>query len=361
MNGVDDMNIKKLLESEKSIFSVYKNEIESLNIKLFRTLLMIVGAVTLSMSVLSSVVSSFDMLRIPYYILFVVSLILGVLFYQNLRGIPVVYLFYLFYTCIFIFVTYTGYTIFPDGESTLVLGFIFIYATMFYDNTKRIFTVAIIYATVYSICALLFKSSNAMALDMVNVWGYTIVINIIGFTFRLTQLENIKLKETLKQQAITDSLTKLKNRTALNEFLSDDSKIQSISSVVMMDIDYFKGYNDFYGHLARDHCLVALANIFLSMEKNNPMMYFYRYGGEEILLVFEDSEFETVIEKVKEIQVIISELNIPHENSPHHVVTVSYGIAKVNPSQPVFSFIELADEALYRSKKDGRNRINIVE
>ena len=353
------MSLKRLIAYEKRIFTFHKSEIEHINSQLFHKLFSIVTVVAFVMSILSTTNVTFDVLKIPYYLMLFVCIVLRLLFYKYQKNISIIYLFYIFYTCIFIFVTYTGYTVFPNGASTLILGFIFIYATMLYDKMIRIFLVAIGYACIYTVFAILFKSSDAIALDMVNVWGYTLVINILGLSFRLKQLENMELKAYLHQLSRTDELTKLKNRMALTDFLRDDRKTQTISSVVMMDIDYFKEYNDYYGHLTGDDCLIAITNVFLKNEEENTKMHFFRFGGEEFLLLLEDVTLELAIEKVKKIQFEISNLNIAHIHSQHHVITVSVGIAPVNASQSLYKATELADRALYRAKKDGRNCIHI--
>jgi diguanylate cyclase (GGDEF)-like protein len=134
-------------------------------------------------------------------------------------------------------------------------------------------------------------------------------------------------------------------------------------AVLLVDIDCFKDYNDHYGHQAGDECLRAVATS-LSQCVRRPLDFVARYGGEEFAVVLYEAKREYVAEVLTRIQRSIAELNIRHEAS--HVatrLTVSIGAAFILPSdgRTLAGLIQLADEALYSAKEQGRNRVALME
>jgi diguanylate cyclase (GGDEF)-like protein len=134
-------------------------------------------------------------------------------------------------------------------------------------------------------------------------------------------------------------------------------------SVMMIDIDSFKKYNDTYGHMAGDECLKTTADI-LSASLLRPDDFVARYGGEEFIAVMpgvDETGARTVAERMLEN---IQKRNIPHENSDAaECVTLSIGVTtgKVERTHTADDFIKRADEMLYKSKQDGRNRYTFGE
>jgi diguanylate cyclase (GGDEF)-like protein len=166
----------------------------------------------------------------------------------------------------------------------------------------------------------------------------------------------------LSQLSTTDDLTGLQNRrSADNNFriewqrhIRDGAKL----SVMMIDIDYFKHYNDTYGHLAGDQCLKAVANS-LDAEINRPADTIARYGGEEFLAILPNTaeDSETVAERCRSS---VERLRIAHERSTiSDYVTISIGVATMVPDKTIdmMDLIEMADRALYEAKAQGRNRV----
>jgi diguanylate cyclase (GGDEF)-like protein len=134
-------------------------------------------------------------------------------------------------------------------------------------------------------------------------------------------------------------------------------------AVLLVDIDCFKDYNDRYGHQAGDECLRAVA-VSLSQCARRPMDFVARYGGEEFAVVLYEASREYVAEVLTRIQRSIAELNIPHEASRvASRLTVSIGAAFILPSstRTYEGLIQLADEALYSAKEQGRNRVVVME
>jgi diguanylate cyclase (GGDEF)-like protein len=164
--------------------------------------------------------------------------------------------------------------------------------------------------------------------------------------------------DRLIELSITDPLTGIANRRRFDDVLEAEwSRAQrhGVSlTVAMLDVDYFKNFNDGYGHIAGDACLRKIADL-LRQVVNGSSALVARYGGEEfVLLLTEGEESGSVIESIHEK---LRALSLPHSDSPFGTVTVSIGWASLVPAQgsKAGSLVELADKALYAAKNAGRN------
>ena len=183
--------------------------------------------------------------------------------------------------------------------------------------------------------------------------------------FKLTSSLLKEKNQQLQQLAVIDPLTGIGNRRFFNQYFSRDWHLaireKKWISLVLADIDYFKKYNDTYGHQAGDECLRQVALIFKKNCKRATDIV-ARYGGEEFILSLLNTKLEQAIFLVENIQKDLVTLALPHYNSPiHDCLTLSFGIAslelqpgKVPPSRE--NLIKLADEALYQAKEQGRNQ-----
>jgi diguanylate cyclase (GGDEF)-like protein len=167
---------------------------------------------------------------------------------------------------------------------------------------------------------------------------------------------------TLREIASLDGLTGLYNRAAFDEFLEQHwqqhAQDQLQLSLILIDIDHFKKYNDHYGHVPGDESLRAVANVLKAcVQRSNDMVA--RYGGEEFAIVLTDTTqvgSEIVIARVQEA---IRQLAIPHEKSDvAATLTISIGVSTYipNANQANAKLIESADRALYQAKQNGRNQ-----
>jgi diguanylate cyclase (GGDEF)-like protein/PAS domain S-box-containing protein len=173
----------------------------------------------------------------------------------------------------------------------------------------------------------------------------------------------------LKEQAQHDPLTSLANRRLLDERLDDEFANARIAEaylgLIMFDVDCFKAYNDFYGHLAGDDVLRRVARTVCSMlRRANDLAA--RYGGEEIVVLLPGSDAPGTLSMADRIREAVADLNIEHAGNPHGYVTISAGACAVTPVMGIHSPVNLvraADRALYASKAAGRNRVSsgIVE
>lgn len=171
--------------------------------------------------------------------------------------------------------------------------------------------------------------------------------------------------DRLKRMATTDTLTNVANRRYFEEFLSEcwtrAQAQQRALSLIVIDIDYFKPYNDRYGHQAGDRCLIEVAKALKTCIRR-PNDLVARWGGEEFVVVLMDADVDAAAAAAERIRLAVSGMNLPHEGSlcaPH--VTVSGGRASIRPGMHMnpSRLIDLADAALYRAKAAGRNRIYV--
>ncbi|KAA9016028.1 sensor domain-containing diguanylate cyclase [Niallia endozanthoxylica] len=172
---------------------------------------------------------------------------------------------------------------------------------------------------------------------------------------------------TLELKANVDGLTGLYNRRFFDDFLQKQWKIMlkqfAQISLIMFDIDYFKKYNDTYGHLAGDDCLKIISQALQNFNES-PFNLAARYGGEEFCIIVLHHSKEEVLKIAKEISNTVLALKIPHKNSQvHQNVTVSIGVATVIPNEEITpnDLISFADHALYQSKEKGKNCITQYE
>lgn len=170
--------------------------------------------------------------------------------------------------------------------------------------------------------------------------------------------------EELKRLAREDGLTGIANHRAFMEFADQAWRIvareQKSISVLMIDVDHFKAYNDIYGHQAGDQVLRHLAQIFRNHARR-PLDLAARYGGEEFAVVLGDTDLDDARGIGENIRRAVEALDLPHSGSAEFgVVTVSVGVAAVvpMPEVEVATLISLADKALYRAKSNGRNRLD---
>ncbi len=169
----------------------------------------------------------------------------------------------------------------------------------------------------------------------------------------------------LGEMVSQDGLTGLHNRRAFDERLvsiwQQALRERRTLGILMIDIDHFKPYNDRYGHQAGDAALRRVSQAVKEFSRR-PLDMAARYGGEEFGLLFydlDDSAVETIAEQIRRS---VQQLGIEHGDSPHGTVTVTLGVALVRPTleRSPAGAVQLADEALYAAKLEGRNRVKVL-
>jgi len=166
--------------------------------------------------------------------------------------------------------------------------------------------------------------------------------------------------------SLTDGLTNIANRRSFDETLNREWRICNREhlavSLLYIDIDLLKNYNDYYGHQSGDDGLKKIARI-IDQNARRPTDLAARYGGEEFVLLLSNTDSESATRVAKNLIHEVNQARYPHEKSDvtNHI-TLSIGIATLIPSDKISHehLIKLADKALYRAKHEGRNRITIA-
>lgn len=173
--------------------------------------------------------------------------------------------------------------------------------------------------------------------------------------------------EELQELVFKDELTQLHNRRYFDEVMVKEWKRaireKQAISLIMCDVDYFKQYNDSYGHQAGDYCLQKVAQC-LALSCQRPTDAVCRYGGEEFVIVLPNTKYSGAIYIAGQIRSRLRQCKIPHEKSlVSKYVTLSFGVASCIPqvNEDYNLFLEKADNALFASKKQGRDRIILAE
>lgn len=190
---------------------------------------------------------------------------------------------------------------------------------------------------------------------------------LIGFMFDISERKRIehelvKMQKKLEALSFEDGLTGTSNRRLFDQRLRTEWRgacaAQQPISLVLIDIDHFKQYNDFYGHIQGDQCLVQVADTLKRAERDRDIVA--RYGGEEFALLLPDTDEAQALEIAETCRQAVEALQIRHEKSGcSQVVTISVGVATVIPPAEgeARHFCEAVDKLLYSAKQNGRNRV----
>jgi len=165
-----------------------------------------------------------------------------------------------------------------------------------------------------------------------------------------------QLNRRLTQLAATDGLTGLTNRRTFDDFLLRQFECCDEISVLLLDIDGFKGYNDTYGHQAGDRCLQAVAKVIGDATSNTSGLS-ARYGGEEFAVVLPDTGEDDAVKVAEAIRLAVRALGVANSSSSRGYITVSVGVAaRTDATRDDSALVGEADSALYEAKRLGRNR-----
>jgi diguanylate cyclase (GGDEF)-like protein len=180
-------------------------------------------------------------------------------------------------------------------------------------------------------------------------------------------LRTVHQYKLLDQLAYLDGLTEIPNRRRFEEFFHNEclraARRRSPLSIGMADVDFFKQYNDHYGHAMGDRALQSIARALQSCLQR-PADLVARYGGEEFVLVFPETDRDSALLVGERIRSSLAELNIVHNHSAaQDYITISIGIATANfnPSCDPNAIMEVADKNLYTAKQSGRDQVVATE
>ena len=189
---------------------------------------------------------------------------------------------------------------------------------------------------------------------------------LVGFMFDISERkkneeELLRLQRELEEFSYRDGLTGVSNRRMFDQVLVREwgsaYRNQQPLSVIMLDIDYFKEYNDHYGHQAGDDCLRRVAGL-LDAVAARPRDLVARYGGEEFVLIAPATDSASAMALARRACEAVQALALEHVRSDQGVITISVGVAALVPGagHSVEELLRAADAALYRAKEQGRNQ-----
>ena len=195
-----------------------------------------------------------------------------------------------------------------------------------------------------------------------------VTTELVGFMFDISERKKMEeelhaLNRKLEALTLQDGLTGVANRRLFDQTLKSEwfhaMRDRQPLSLIVLDIDHFKQYNDCYGHLMGDECLSRVAQA-LNKIPLRATDLFARYGGEEFVLLLPKANIDSAIEIAEKCRRLVQDLAIPHEkSSTGNVLTISVGVASITPvpdSDPA-SLFAVADRMLYQAKECGRNRV----
>jgi diguanylate cyclase (GGDEF)-like protein len=170
----------------------------------------------------------------------------------------------------------------------------------------------------------------------------------------------IEMMRKLKKLAITDGLTKLFNsRHFYNQLeleVDRSNRYAHALALLLLDIDNFKKYNDTYGHLEGDKVLVRLGQAIHTCLRS--MDSAYRYGGEEFTVILPETKGEEALAVAERIRTVVENENFSPRSDTKAPITISLGVTEFYPKEKIETFVKRADEAMYLSKDQGRNRVS---
>jgi diguanylate cyclase (GGDEF)-like protein len=166
----------------------------------------------------------------------------------------------------------------------------------------------------------------------------------------------------LKKMAITDGLTQLYNSryfyTQIDMEIDRQKRYRHPLSLLLLDIDNFKAYNDTFGHLDGDKVLMRLGKTIKNCLRT--MDSAYRYGGEEFTVILPETSLNKAVTVASRIQNRLSEETFVSMTGTQSTITLSIGVTEYHPGEEVSAFIQRADKAMYRSKENGKNTITVL-
>jgi diguanylate cyclase (GGDEF)-like protein/PAS domain S-box-containing protein len=191
---------------------------------------------------------------------------------------------------------------------------------------------------------------------------------LVGFMFDIserkkTEQKLLDLQKELEALSFRDGLTGVANRRMFDSILevewANARRTNQPLSMILLDIDYFKQYNDHYGHVQGDQCLKRMGQV-LSSAATRSRDFVARFGGEEFVLILPETDEDSAAKIAERCRNLLFKEQIPHEKSlVSQILSVSFGVGTIIPahSDEPIAFIEEVDKRLYRAKQNGRNCI----
>jgi len=286
----------------------------------------------------------------------------------NVKNYVIYILISIYYLNLMFFGIYQSIWTNPDRPASVIYAFLVIALLLFINPPQFNFLLTLGASTVFIIFAIIKKEYNIWIYDIVHIviagsisifFSWQISKLRMGLELSANQLEEERNK--YEDQSITDELTRLRNRrdfsSTFQRYLSNFRSSDDWICIAIADIDFFKFYNDHYGHLKGDDCLRSIGVVLNSL-KEDLGIYTARVGGEEFAALWFEKDIANVDNVISHWFSAIKMQKIPHEKSKvNDFVTMSIGvyISRCGSSQDTKVLYDLADKALYTAKQSGRN------
>ena len=233
------------------------------------------------------------------------------------------------------------------------------------DRIKRTWDIDVIvmtgYSTEYSYAEAISKGASDFVFKPVRFEELLLRLKRVLKERRLTQ-ERLHMLEELKKLSITDGLTQLYNsRYFYSQIKGEIERFKRYGhklSMLLLDIDHFKDYNDTHGHLEGDKILVRIGRIIKSCLRK--MDTAYRYGGEEFTIILPGTPGEEAKTVAERLRTAVAAEDFTGGDHPGSRITISIGVTQYCHDEPVSSFVQRADQAMYQSKQSGRNKVSCI-
>lgn len=323
----------------------------------FKNLFIIFIILSGMFSALSFIYHSFYPLRILYNTSLIAEVILFICFINTKKYSLILLESYLLLLIAIVVSLYLATFSARDSNASTIIAVLCVTPIIFMDKPARINTCIILCFLIQCILAFSFKTQELAISDCVNSFVATTIGIYVGNQIREIKIENYSNVRKFEKERFIDSLTTLNNRNKMIVDLELGSKHNvSITGIIIMDIDFFKQYNDNYGHQEGDRCLKRIGMLLSDFQKRYGLIY-YRFGGEEFIAFSYGDEYKQLKSIAERMREEVENLNIEFKRSKYHVVTTSIGFSHhiVNQESEPNALVNIADQALYCAKNAGRN------
>lgn len=366
------MKLKNFFLMIRAYISTYKNfynenteKINQLNISSLNTLNIVAVFIFGALFINVKLTNDFLGLSSAYFIYFIIFLTLNIIFRYMQHNDHIIhnYFLYLVIALIYIFGIYIGCIKTNNLVSVMFPVFLICLPMVFILPPIEINLFNIIFIVAFLWFSKKYKLDALAFVDQTNILACFFISAFTSYTINRARIKEFSLSQKLENICNTDELTNLHNRRSFNNFIVtifDQTPPENLT-LMMIDIDNFKDYNDSYGHICGDNCLVTIGEIFKEFETTYGC-YIARYGGEEFVLVDNKHTLTETVSIVNELMRIISDSNIEHFKSSYKKITLSIGISSkaMTGVSNYIDLINLSDSALYQAKSNGKNTFMVA-
>ncbi len=362
LEAFQELVVRKTLEERNNLKSS-KEEVDKKNKEILETMLFgvtLIFGVTWGFSAITDFFASsgISYLRLAYCIIAILAAV--TFFFVRFFGKKcTTVIVYVVNSGAFVYAFIVSAFIAPDQVTVTFILVLFMVSTLYLDYGWRIHVFMLIATVAFVIAISFFKDPAVINVEIFNSLIVLFLLYVIGTIVRDARLGIIVAKNTMHKYAYYDQLTNVYNRRKLFEDFAkfeNNKNVGKITAIGILDVDYFKLYNDTYGHQDGDETLKKIGETIVRMTENYTIGC-YRYGGEEFVITFVDLTEVDIEACISEILENIRNLNVPHTGSPYKKITASAGIANLGHKENL-QFVKgltIADKSLYKAKESGRN------